>query len=332
MTGILERNLTDTRPETSIPGSPDAIRLLYIGGYTRSGSTMLNRLLATIDDHIAVGEVWHIWRVGLKENQLCGCGTPIRNCPFWSDVFDHAFGGFDKVETEKMMRLWNSVQDRKYLPYLAFPQLRPAAYAQRLERYQHILARLYRAIQDVSGTSLIVDSSKLASFAFILGEITELHIDGIQLVRDSRATAYSWKRKKLRPEVHWEQRYMERYSLAKSAFEWNSMHTLLALAMRRFDRHVLLRYEDLTADPALAISKLARDLGAEWPPPPWDETGRGVEFGVDHTIGGNPNRFSAGKAEIRTDDAWRSDMPRWQQAAMSAMTMPVLARYGYLNS
>ena len=125
---------------------------------------------------------------------------------------------------------------------------------------------------------------------------------------------------------------MEQYSLAKSAFEWNSMHTLLELAMRRFDRNVLLRYEDLTDDPAAAIEQLACDLDANWSTPPWDETGRGVEFGIDHTIGGNPNRFNAGKAVIRTDDAWRRDMPRWQQAAMSALTLPVLARYGYLNS
>ena len=331
MTGTLERGKTLPVSVNGRENTPGDVRLLYIGGYTRSGSTMLNRLLATIDDHIAVGEVWHIWRVGLQENQLCGCGTPIRSCPFWTEVFNEAFGGMDRVDTEKMLRLWYSVQDRKYLPYLVFPSLRPAAYARRLERYEKILGRLYRAIQLVSGSSLIVDSSKLASYAFMLGEVDGLRIAGIQLVRDSRATAHSWKRKKLRPEVHWEQRYMERYSLAKSAFEWTSMHTLLELAMRRFDRHVLLRYEDLTADPVAAVQALARDLEMAWSSPPWDETGRGIEFGLDHTIGGNPNRFNAGKAEIRTDDAWQRDMPRWQQAAMSAMTFPVLARYGYLS-
>ncbi len=332
MTGMLETPAATSLSTNGRVSVVEPVHMLYIGGYTRSGSTMFNRLLATIDDHLAVGEVWHIWRVGLQENQLCGCGVPIRSCPFWTEVFDTAFGGFEKVETDKMMRLWNSVQDRKYLPYLVFPHLRPPAYARRLERYQRILGRLYRAIRDVSGASLIVDSSKLASYAFMLGEVDELKIDGIQLVRDSRATAYSWQRKKLRPEVHWEERYMERYSLAKSAFEWNSMHTLLALAMRRFDRHVVLRYEDLTADPAGTVEQLAGAFEADWSRPPWDETGRGVEFGIDHTIGGNPNRFSSGRAVIRTDDAWREQMPRWQQAAMSAMTLPVLARYGYLSS
>lgn len=331
MTGTIERLQADPQTPSLPKGTTDKVRLLYIGGYTRSGSTMLNRLLATVDDHLAVGEVWHIWRVGLQENQLCGCGQPIRSCPFWTAVFERAFGGMERVDTDKMLALWHVVQERKYLPYLVFPHLRPPAYQRRLRRYQRIIGSLYRAIAEESGSSLIVDSSKLASYAFILSEIDDLEIDGIQLVRDSRATAHSWKRKKLRPEVHWKPTYMERYGLAKSAFEWNSMHILLDLAMRRFERHVLLRYEDLTADPERAVAELARELGTGWSAPPWDESGRGIEFGVDHTIGGNPNRFTGGKVEIRTDDEWRESMPRWQQTAVSAMTLPVLARYGYLN-
>jgi hypothetical protein len=331
MIGTTERKRTDVRPASTPLETSNRVRLLYIGGYTRSGSTMLNRLLATVDDHLAVGEVWHIWRVGLHENQLCGCGQPIRSCPFWTAVFERAFGGLEHVDTDKMLALWRSVQDRKYLPYLVFPHLRPPAYQRRLHRYQRIVGSLYRAIAEESGSSLIVDSSKLASYAFILSEIDDLEIDGIQLVRDSRATAHSWKRKKLRPEVHWKPTYMERYGLTKSAFEWNSMHILLDLAMRRFERRVLLRYEDLTATPEWAVSELASALGADWGAPPWDKSGRAIEFGIDHTIGGNPNRFTGGKVEIRTDDEWREQMPRWQQAAVSAMTLPVLARYGYLT-
>jgi len=324
-----------SRPREATPpvesNADDLVNVLYIGSYTRSGSTVLNRLLGSLSEHLAVGETWHIWNVGFTQNQLCGCGAPFRECEFWTTVMERAFGGFDQVDVERMSALWHSVQSRWYLLFLAVPQLRPPAYRKRLKEYAEILSRLYRAINEISGCSVIVDSSKLASYAFILSEVEGLRLRGVHLIRDSRATAYSWKRKKVRPEIHWKTTYMERYSLTKTAFEWSAMHILLSYAMGRFDRRLVCRYEDLTRNPQTMLHDIGGLFDNRGGEVEWSEDGTSVELQLDHTVGGNPNRFERGSIKIRVDDEWKMKMPWYQRWYVTAATAPLLFRYGYLS-
>src|SRR4051794_15439538 len=76
----------------------ETIKVLYIGGYGRSGSTLLVQLLGQIEGFHSVGEMWNIWQQCFTENQLCGCGKPFHECPFWSAVVEEAFGGFERLE------------------------------------------------------------------------------------------------------------------------------------------------------------------------------------------------------------------------------------------
>ena len=56
------------------------VRVLFIGGLGRSGSTLLDRMLGQLDGVWSVGELVHIWQRGLQENNLCGCGRRFRDC------------------------------------------------------------------------------------------------------------------------------------------------------------------------------------------------------------------------------------------------------------
>jgi hypothetical protein len=50
-----------------------------------------------------------------------------------------------------------------------------------------------------------------------------------------------------------------------------------------------------------------------------------------HTASGNPMRFTTGRLAIRGDDRWRSAMSRQDQRLVTALTLPLLRRYGYLG-
>jgi hypothetical protein len=54
-----------------------------------------------------------------------------------------------------------------------------------------------------------------------------------------------------------------------------------------------------------------------------------AELGASHTIGGNPMRFSTGRLRLRTDEAWRREMPPAARLRVSALTAWPLASYGY---
>ena len=49
-----------------------------------------------------------------------------------------------------------------------------------------------------------------------------------------------------------------------------------------------------------------------------------------HIISGNPMRFAHGKVRVEPDDEWVRRMSRRDKAAVTAITLPLLARYGYL--
>ena len=61
------------------------IKILYITGTGRSGSTLLNRLLDLHPRIFGVGEIFHL-DAYYMHNDLCSCGQPVRECPIWSRV------------------------------------------------------------------------------------------------------------------------------------------------------------------------------------------------------------------------------------------------------
>jgi hypothetical protein len=56
-----------------------------------------------------------------------------------------------------------------------------------------------------------------------------------------------------------------------------------------------------------------------------------ADLGVAHTASGNPMRFTTGPVPIRLDDKWRSAMLPSNRRTVTALTFPLLQRYGYLR-
>lgn len=59
-----------------------------------------------------------------------------------------------------------------------------------------IAARLYAAAAEVTGARLLIDSSKRPSDAALLRLLPDVEPFYLQLVRDPRAVAFSWQRRK----------------------------------------------------------------------------------------------------------------------------------------
>ena len=111
---------------------------------------------------------------------------------------------------------------------------------------------------EVSGAPAIVDSSKDSTYALLLSTIEGLEVEIVHLVRDSRAVAFSWQRRRRRPEIVDREEYMPVIRPAGAAAGW-SARNVSAEALRSFSsRYVRLRYEDLTADPDSALVGGAR--------------------------------------------------------------------------
>jgi hypothetical protein len=215
------------------------------------------------------------------------------------------------------------------VPRLWLPVLRSARYRSDLAAYASVLERLYASIAAVSGARWVVDSSKEPHQAWVLREAPGIELHVVHQVRDSRAVAFSWRRHKPRPEIHWTDQAMDRHTTLRSALEWDIHNFLVSTRRSSLASYTLVRYEDLVERPAAVLGRIARSIGE-----PWDVgrvlEGGGTSLPVSHSASGNPSRFDVGRLAIRHDDEWVEKMPRSQRALSTVLTAPGLLRYGYL--
>jgi hypothetical protein len=294
------------------------VTVLYLAGSGRSGSTLLARILGQATGVFTAGEVRYVWQRGLVENRLCGCGTPFRDCPFWTDVFTDAFGGFDGVDAKSMMTVQRGLTRLRHVPRLIATRRSPAD-----PDYLDRLGRLYTAAAVVSGSSVVVDSSKLPSYGFVLSAVPSLDVRTVHLVRDPRGTAFSWTKTKAQPDRGGD---MQRMSVLKSSALWLAWNaTAPALFGGRSKR---LRYEDLVAAPRPVVDDILAFAGHEGEGSTFVGE-RTVSLQRSHTVAGNPNRLEAGPVELRADQSWTTELGRPQRLLATAVTVPLLGRFDY---
>jgi hypothetical protein len=318
-----------TPGERSAPAGP--VRVLFIGGLGRSGSTLLDRMLDRLDDVCSVGELVHLWQRGLAENNRCGCGQRFRDCQFWCRVGEQAFGGWDALDVEEVLALKGAVDRNRYVPLMVLPALWPP-YRARLRRYLDLLERLYQAIRQVSGRPLLVDASKHASHAFLVRRLRGLDLRLVHLVRDSRGVAFSWTKLMRRAEVVDGDALMATDTPLRMGARYVSYNLLFHLLPRLGVRRLLLRYESLVGDPAGELTRVLDHAGR---PPADGELGfvgdGWVELGPSHALAGNPMRFRSGRVPLRVDEEWRGQLRRRHRLLTMVSTWPLLLRYGYLR-
>ena len=62
------------------------IRLVYVLGGGRSGSTLLDTILGNHPTIESVGELSSVLEHGWSDSRQCACGQSAPQCPFWSEV------------------------------------------------------------------------------------------------------------------------------------------------------------------------------------------------------------------------------------------------------
>ena len=312
--------LAGRSPKPSLP-------VLYIGGMGRSGSTLLERVLGEVPDVVSVGELDNLWIRGLAENDLCGCGQRFRACPFWSEVGERAFGGWDMIDPDVALDLRLGVARHRYIPLMLLKGMSPS-FEVRLQRFGRMLGSLYRAIGDVSGAKVIIDSSKQASYAYLVRLLAAVDLRVVHMIRDAHGVTYSWTKQVRRPEVLDGQEFMQTYHPGRMALRWNVQNLLFEILPRMGIPTMRLFYEDFVQQLVPEVRRVLRFAGVPDADLSYLED-ESASLGTSHTVSGNPMRFQTGKLKVRTDSRWREAMPRKDQRLVTALTWPFLAGYRY---
>ncbi len=307
-------------------------KILFIGGYGRSGSTLLDRVLGQIDGFCSVGELRYLLTRGIAEARLCGCGKPVPKCAFWGTALAKmGISNISRRALDELISLQASVDRIRYIPHIMIPLIRTRKYSKNLREYTDLLLQLISTLAELFGCEVLVDSSKDPSHGFVLSEIDGIDLRLLHLVRDSRAVAYSWQRKKRNLEVKDRVVYMRRLHPIESAIMWSLSNTLTELLSRRVNYYVRLKYEELTADPENATKYALEKLGfSAWRDLPFVNNNTINISKLTHNISGNPSKFSMGNVIIREDKEWIKMLSLKYKYIVTTLTLPWLLKYGYL--
>jgi hypothetical protein len=302
--------------------------VVYLSGFGRSGSTLVERLLGAAPGWVNVGELVDLARSVAPADERCGCGSPFSRCPVWTEVGRVAFGGWTPEILDRLALLQRSAARQRHLPGLLVSTRPPSV---ELVELRDAYARIYRAVAEVSGANVVVDASKGPALGAAVAGAADVDLSMLNLVRDPRAVAWSWRRHVDRPHATSGADEMWRIPVHRSAAQWTALQLEVeAIARAGRTRVARVRYEDVVTDPIRTLVAATTALGVPLGPgdlPVLD--GGDVVLQPSHGLSGNPGRFRSGLLALLSDDGWTSEMPPSSRALVTAITLPLLATYRY---
>lgn len=303
----------------SIQGEAQRLKIVYILGSQRGGTTIVSRALGATQGFVFAGELRRLWGA-LMKGVTCGCGLTHERCPVWASVLTRP--PCASSTAEQMLRLQEEAVPSAHSWLRTYRLLRSGIRKSEERSYLAAVSDLYRSYAEVSDASVVIDGSKDSSDVALLLAAADLDVFPVHVVRDPHGSAFSRMSRS-----HRNGRGTHPWNLAYGALSWSSRHLAADVARRRYgEKATLLRYEDFVANPENSLASIVRQvIGTDGHIP---VTGSAADLPTAHTPAGR-GRHVAGPVEIRLDDRWRTEMSAFDRSVVSAMTSPVARRYGY---
>ncbi|MDZ7290463.1 MAG: sulfotransferase [candidate division KSB1 bacterium] len=296
----------------------EKIDLIYIVGCGRSGSTLLDLVLGSHPAIISIGEVWYHGR-WQANNFTCTCGAPFDTCEFWRAVMTHLRQQQIQVAvspvSDPLQKLFASLQIYTGLRLLS---------QESIQQYSWASYQLFKAVRDVSGKPIVLDSSKNPLRLFYLCLSGYFNVKIIHLVRDGRAFLNSTS-KRMKMSAQGDDKWMLPLNAWRASYRWILMNTLSSRLRKLLPAtwSCQIKYEEFAAAPVATIQRLCDFLQIDYCP--------GMLKGAQvphHNISGSRWRFQKDLV-IRLDETWRTELSRRRLLTFKLLAQWLNHRFGY---
>ncbi|MDP2471119.1 MAG: sulfotransferase [Candidatus Palauibacterales bacterium] len=299
------------------------LSVIYIGGYGRSGSTILGTLLGALPEALHAGELSCLPAEWPDRTRRCSCGTVLCECPAWSDCDPGRLLSAAEWTTIRRLEALSS------LPRLLL------GWTSRKDReaIRHYGSVVLSALAANADCAMIIDSSKTARAAAsrpaALARYSEARVVLVHLTRDGRRCLHSllmtgsnWKLEGRAEAVQ--------PGALRASLGWlmaNLAASVSGLFLFR-GRYCRLRFEDLLEDPEGTLIHLERCTGVDLSAIR-ERLGRQEGFPVGHVLGGNRLRFEQ-EVRLRPERAQAdTDLSRSQRVTFAVVAGWLNRLYGY---
>jgi len=286
------------------------VRVIYIMGAGRSGSTLLDTVLASHPEVVGVGELVNLHSAGWTAKEICACGQLGTECGFWTRVRE----AWQRRCPDATVARYVALQQRfEFFQWFGVKNIvrllrQQIARTDDFRAYLRQTEALYQAIAEVSGKLIVVDSSKTPVRGALLAHLRRIDLRLVHLVRDARAVA--WSRKKaleadkkagvqtaIKPRPVW-------YSVGYWAFI-NILSMIVCLFRR--SKSLRMRYEDFVSQPQPQMERLGRVVELDYSAAV-QALLNGKPIRVEHPIAGNRMRMK-GSVTLKPDWDWMDRLP-----------------------
>ncbi|HSJ45314.1 MAG TPA: sulfotransferase [Euzebyales bacterium] len=298
-----------------MPGSP----------YT--GSTLLGFLLHSHPDCASIGAATGLTPRVDVATYRCSCGALFVDCPFWKSVATRTMElgrpvdvyqtGYWSTHVRMSRRRWLNGLLVRSLGAAALTDARDAVLGRLGPIHRTLVGArsstwsLARAVLDVTGRTVFVDTARDHQRPGYLAPARDLDVRAIHLVRDPRGNVASIMRH-------------TGVDVAKAARQWKH-YNVEADRVRRFlpdDSWMRLHYEALCLDPQATLDRIARFVGVAPAPLPNDLGD------LEHHIIGNSMRLQTVEG-IHRDERWRRQLDDSDLAVIARIAGATSHALGY---
>ncbi|SMX47300.1 sulfotransferase family protein [Actibacterium lipolyticum] len=299
-----------------------SLKVIYVVGYGRSGSTILDIALGQHPKIFGAGEIAAMCRHVWANNEYCACGARIQECQFWPDVMAQWLpqaGGVDGF-----FSLAKQVE----------PLVSPARILGlgAVKRYADLSASLFQGVADAAGTDVLVDSSKMPGRGLALAESDQIDLRVIHLVRDARGVANAMSRPMEIDVEKGVQKKIKARSPYRTAIRWRMYNSFAERLGRKVgaDKFVRVRYEDFAAQPAEEFARIGAATGMDLSAI-CTALEQSQPIMPAHQMAGSRIRMKK-DLTLRFDNNWEDKMTPADQQKVVRVTSEQLRRYGYMSS
>ncbi len=259
-------------------------KVIYIAGYGRSGSTILDILLSQEEHVFGAGELHFLFQDWSEPNRHCSCGERYPDCPFWGDLSD-------VMDIEASAKVISGMEQASQLQNIVEGLVSPG----QRRRYEEIQHQLFYYIQEKASCEFIVDSSKtkpeMAARPLAISRLTQTPLSMVHLVRDGRTTVQTILKKgsNWAAEGHIRRK---RFPLIRTAYGWKTanQYALDHQQWLRENEYSQMKYEDLMQTPEKLLGQLEKGLNTTFKQARMSlESAHPLKVG--HRVGGNRIRF-----------------------------------------
>jgi hypothetical protein len=312
------------------------MKLIYIAGDTRSGSTMLDMMISGHSCIETLGECNQLKAYASKDvryyrqtdgdkahEMVCYCGLPLVSCSFWRGVEKELGRPLKSLELkptflrdelrEKLAKniqykiIWSLVN--AITPLYSNKFVHSALDGKRIGRESKML---YDAVAATTECEYVLDSSKNTQRMYSIANEMPDSIYVVLLCRDFKGTIYSKVKRGI--------------PMLKAALQWKWTVKQMEYYSKKMSncRFLRIRYEDICTNTEYEMRRVCKFLNIEFQE---NMLKRNVE-GLHH-LGGSPSKYNSGNYSIKLDDSYVDKFTKKQRERLYRIVKKEADLWGY---